>query len=139
MALYNNPEVKKYDTQLCHTGFTCSERIMFHPTQEDIVFLGYKTFHCLKRFCFEKGPLCLHCRRDMTKECFRLDKTYDSQELLETIILSYIDRCDKGIGDSVIWWDDKYAGKIVKCLSKQPNIVETHAKGSLIEEDKYCE
>ena len=105
-------------TVSCFTGYSVKERILVYKPNETPTELGFKTFHCIRRFTVDYlAGKCNLCTKDINKESFYIHKQYYSQEMLLLMIRVY----EKGVKErfsGAIWPDNQYFNDIIKCMAK---------------------
>lgn len=130
MALYNNNQKQAPDasTMLCYQNQAiCDRVIVFGKDGSAPVILGYKRFHCLRRFTFDKTPQCATCMRDMTKDCFTIERQYYSPELVALLVKVYSEDAKRNISVSSIWSTNRHYNAIIVALKyPKPVIKEDH-------------
>ena len=101
----------------CYSGYTVKERINLHSRKAPPIELGFKTFHCVRRFMLAKiNGRCELCKKDMNKECFFIHKDYYGPNLVLMLIRIY-ENCFKTRFNGDIWPDAPYYADIVRAIS----------------------
>ena len=123
----------------CFTGYTTCQKIVLCPNNTKSILVGYKTFHCFRRFSYGRLPECAKCEKDYSAECFRLVKPFLGRLDYRLLVDVYRRKAKAELDNGVIWWDNPYFEKIYGSMRVAENIAPikdiTEAKQVGFDED----